>query len=341
MAEPWIGGGADAEESAVVGPTRDGNGAVGAQASATTERSANTLGTRCGLAVGGGLIGLTTPPCPSPFRVRHHDDVIHLTRVAMRPPDGAGRDFPFNLPALRSVDEIAFDAPVTIFVGENGSGKSTLLEALAIASRAITAGTAEAADDTTLAGVRALASSLRLSWAKRTHRGFFLRAEDFFGFARRMATLRSELERWLAEVDAAYVDRPELARSLARSPFLKELGALRDRYGDGIDTKSHGESFLQFFRERLVPGGTYFLDEPEAPLSPARQLAFLALLKQIIAEDCQVILATHSPILLAYPGAAIWSFDDEPMRRIAYDDLEHVTLTRSFLNDPEAYLRHL
>jgi predicted ATPase len=267
--------------------------------------------------------------------------VLHLTRVEFRPPDGSDRDFPFNLPALRSIREVTFEAPVTIFVGENGSGKSTLLEALAIASRAITAGSAEAADDETLAGVRALAATLRLSWAKRTHRGFYLRAEDFFGFARRMATTRAELERGLAEIDDAYADRPEYARSLARSPFLKELGALRERYGEGIDTQSHGESFLRFFQERLVPGGTYFLDEPEAPLSPARQLAFLALLKDVVARDCQVILATHSPILLAHPGAAIWSFDAEPMRRVSYGDLDHVRLTRDFLNDPESYLRHL
>ena len=144
--------------------------------------------------------------------------MLHLTRVAIRPPERSGRDFPFDLPALRSVTELTFDADVTIFVGENGSGKSTLLEALAIASRSITAGSAEAADDSTLAGVRALAASLRLSWAKRTHRGFFLRAEDFFGFARRMATLRTDLERGLAEVDAEYADRPELARVAGAVP---------------------------------------------------------------------------------------------------------------------------
>ena len=267
--------------------------------------------------------------------------MLHLTRATIRAPSDSSPGFPFNLPALGSVKELAFDADVTIFVGENGSGKSTLLEALAIAGRAITAGTAEAADDSTLAGVRLLAASLRLSWAKRTHRGFFLRAEDFFGFARRMATLRAELERGLADVDADYADRPELARSLARSPFLKELGALRARYGDGIDTRSHGESFLEFFQERLVPGGIYFLDEPEAPLSPARQLAFLSLLRQVVALDCQVVMATHSPILQAFPGAAIWTFDESPIRPVAYADLEHVRLTRDFLNNPEAYLRHL
>jgi predicted ATPase len=90
-----------------------------------------------------------------------------------------------------------------------------------------------------------------------------------------------------------------------------------------------------------VPGGTYFLDEPEAPLSPARQLAFLAILKQAVADDCQVILATHSPILLAFPGATILSFDHDPIRPVPYADLEHESLTRDFLRDPDAFLRHL
>jgi predicted ATPase len=268
--------------------------------------------------------------------------VIHLTRAFI--PAARGRawsGFPFDIPAIRSLPELAFDQPITILVGENGSGKSTLLEALAIAARATTAGRVDAADDDTLVGVRALASELRLSWSTRRHRGFFLRAEDFFGFAQRMAMLRSELERELAAVEIEYAERSDYARALATSPFRKELGELRRRYGDGIDTRSHGESFIQFFRDRFVPGGTYFLDEPEAPLSPSRQLGFLALLKEAVAADGQVVMATHSPILLAAPGATIWSFDHEPIRRVAYEDLEHVTLTRDFLNDREAYLRHL
>ena len=268
--------------------------------------------------------------------------MIHLTRASIPAARARSRTgFPFDVPAIRSLPDLVFDQPITILVGENGSGKSTLLEALAIAARATTAGRVEATDDDTLAGVRALAGVLRLSWASRRHRGFYLRAEDFFGFAQRMATLRSELERELAAVELEYADRSDYARALATSPFHKELGELRRRYGDGIDTQSHGESFIAFFRERFVPGGTYFLDEPEAPLSPSRQLGFLALLKEVIAADGQVVMATHSPILLAAPGATIWSFDHDPIRRVRFEDLEHVTLTRDFLNDPEAYLRHL
>jgi predicted ATPase len=267
--------------------------------------------------------------------------VIHLRGVALRGPTAAQSGFPWSVPAIRSLRDLGFPSPVTILVGENGSGKSTLLEAVAIAARAVTAGSAEAHDDSTLSGVRALAGALRLSWAKRTHRGFYMRAEDFFGYARRLQSLRADLERGLAQVDEDYADAPDLARNLARSPYLKELGALRSRYGDGLDSQSHGESFLHFFQERFVPGGVYFLDEPEAPLSPSRQLAFLALLRQMVTEDAQIVMATHSPILLAFPEATILSFDEDPVRPVRYEDLEHVTLTRDFLADPAAFLRHL
>lgn len=276
--------------------------------------------------------------------------MIHLTRVARgssSPPRPARGDdlrragFPFDVPTIETLPEFILDHPVTILVGENGSGKSTLLEAIAIAARATTAGSADAADDDTLAGVRALAADLRLSWASRKHRGFFLRAEDFFGFARRMATMRAELEAGLAQVLVEYADREAFARDLAAGPYRTELAELERRYGAGIDTNSHGEAFLAFFRDRFVPGGTYFLDEPEAPLSPFRQLAFLALVREAVANGCQIVMATHSPILLACPDAAIWSFDSTPIRRVAWRDLEHVTLTRDFLNDPDAFLRHL
>jgi predicted ATPase len=264
---------------------------------------------------------------------------MQLVEIRRKPTRDTG--FPFELPAIRTFPGLRLMAPVTLFVGENGSGKSTLLEAMAIAARAITAGSAEATDDPTLAGVRALAAELTLSWSGRNHRGFYLRAEDFFGYAKRLATTRADLQSGLAAVDAAYADRPGFAHDLARTPFLRELGELRRRYGDGLDSQSHGESFVRFFQERLVPGGTYFLDEPEAPLSPSRQLSFLALLRQMVEDGGQAIIATHSPILLAFPGAEIWSFDQQPIAPVQWDELEHVRLTREFLANPELFLRHL
>jgi predicted ATPase len=116
---------------------------------------------------------------------------------------------------------------------------------------------------------------------------------------------------------------------------------IKRRYGNGLDSGSHGENYLALFQSRFVPNGLYLLDEPEAPLSPMRQLAFLALLKGMVAQDAQFIIASHSPIIMAFPGASILSFDSSQIHRIDYNSLEHVSFTRSFLNNPDAYLNHL
>ena len=230
---------------------------------------------------------------------------------------------------------------MTFLVGENGCGKSTLLEALALAAQRVAVGSADLASDTSLTAVRDLAASLRLTWNRKTARGFFLRAEDFFGYAKRVAGLAAEAREELVRVDEEYKDRSDYARGLAGGPHAKTLAEIRALYGEGLDAQSHGESFLKLFRSRLVPDGVYFLDEPEAPLSPLRQLAFLALLRDAVGEGSQFVIATHSPILLALPEAEIWSCDEAPPAKVAWRDLEHVTLTRAFLNNPENYLRRL
>lgn len=266
--------------------------------------------------------------------------MIHLRSVQkreMRETD----DFPFNVPIIQALQEISFQAPVTFFVGENGSGKSTLMEAIACAIGSVTVGSESVKTDPTLAHMRKLADHLRLTWSKRTHKGFFLRAEDFFGYAKQIAKTRHELEQELNNVDREYAGRSKYAKDLAKMPHRNEIGALQRRYGDGLDVRSHGESFLDLFQSRFVPGGLYLLDEPEAPLSPLRQLSFLSMLKQMTAEDAQFIIATHSPIILAFPEAQIMSFNDGTINNIPYDELEHVTLTRAFLNDPQSYMRHL
>ena len=113
------------------------------------------------------------------------------------------------------------------------------------------------------------------------------------------------------------------------------------RYGADPDARSHGEAFLNFFQQRLVPRGLYLMDEPEAALSPQRQLALLALMFDLVADGAQFIVATHSPLLLAYPGARIYSFDSAPIEPIAWDETDHVRLTRDFLANPERFLRQL
>jgi len=262
-------------------------------------------------------------------------------REVRRSGDGEAGAFPFTVPAIRTLETLALPGPVTFFVGENGSGKSTLLEAIAAAARLPAVGSADLDADTTLGAQRSLGDALRLVWSRRTSRGFFLRAEDFFGFAKRLSQMRSELLLRLEELESEYADRSDWAKGLAMGPVHTSLAELERRYGVDLDANSHGQSFLRLFQSRLVPAGLYLLDEPEAPLSPQSQLGLMAMIADMVAQDAQFIIATHSPILMAYPGATIVSFDEVPVGVVEYGSLESVRLVREFLRAPERFLSRI
>lgn len=268
--------------------------------------------------------------------------MLHLQSLTLRPfLESDVNDFPFTVPIVNSLQEIKFTSPVTFFVGENGSGKSTVMEALACAVESITVGSESVKTDKTLAPIRKLARYFKLTWSKRTRKGFFLRAEDFFGYARSMRQTREEMEEEIANVDRDYQGRSKLAIDLAKSAYAGQLSAMKNRYGKDLDNYSHGEAFLTLFQSRFVAGGLYLLDEPEAALSPTRQLTFISALKQMIEQESQFIIATHSPIILAFPNAQILQFKDGEIKEVKYNQLEHVNLTREFLENPENFLRHL
>lgn len=248
-----------------------------------------------------------------------------------------GNEFPFSVPTIRTLPTLDLSAPVTMFVGENGSGKSTLLEGIAAGAELPTVGGTEISYDDSLGPQRVLASTLRLSWSRRSRKGFFLRAEDFFGYLKRMARDDARIARELTDnLRAEVAPLISLEGSGAHVDEIAAAKFIRKR-----DVRSHGESFMDLFRSRVQPGGLYLLDEPEAPLSPTRQLALLALIHSGAATGAQFVIATHSPILLAYPGARIYGFDSVPIRPITYEELEHVSITREFLNEPAKFLRHL
>jgi predicted ATPase len=269
--------------------------------------------------------------------------MIHLASIRLDQEDLAEQQgFPFDVPIVRSLESLDFPSEVTFLVGENGSGKSTLLEAIALATRLSAVGSDRLEADATLEAIRPLANYMRLSWHRRTHRGFFMRTEDFFGFSKRITATRAEYEADLKRVERETEGRSITARNLARLPYVREIHEMERRYGKDLSARSHGESYFTLFRSRFVPGGLYMLDEPEAPLSPVRQLSFISMIKEMAEQkQAQFIVATHSPIIMAYPGATIYSFDNNAIRRVPYDQLEHVTITRDFLNNPEQFLRHL
>jgi predicted ATPase len=271
--------------------------------------------------------------------------VPHLARITRKEPRVASAfpqdGFPFAVPAVRALESLDLDTPVTFLVGENGSGKSTLLEAIAAAAELRSLGSAELSTDDSLAAQRALADTLRLAWTRRTRVGFFLRAEDFFGYLKRLARNDARIMREEEEVGLRPA-LPSVAGAVNGQRGAEHVDEIASAaYIARRDARSHGESFFDLFQANLFSGGLYLLDEPEAPLSPQRQLAFLALMHSAVGDGGQFVIATHSPILLAYPGARIYSFDEAPVREVAFEELDHVTITRDFLNDPERYLRHL
>lgn len=267
--------------------------------------------------------------------------MIHLKSINKVEFGSTPDTFPFNVPVIKSFTDLDFVSDVTFLVGENGSGKSTFLETIACAAGLNTIGSESADTDKTLSSIRALARTFKLSWSKKTKRGFFLRSEDFFGYAKRMAAIREGMQKDLEDLDEEYKDRSATARGLASMPYARELAAMQRDYGDGLDARSHGENYFTLFKARFVPGGLYLLDEPEAPLSPMRQLILLSMMKMMIAEEAQFIISTHSPIVMAFPGATILNFDGGKIERVEYERLDHVIITKAFLNDPTRYLDRL
>jgi len=224
--------------------------------------------------------------------------------------------YPFNIAAVRELQELEFHPDITFIIGENGCGKSTLLEAIAVGWGFNAEGGSINFRFSTRASHSILHRYLRpVRSARRPKDGFFLRAESFFNVA-------TDIERMDKE--------PSL------SPPL--IGAYGGIY---LHDQSHGESFLALLLHRFRGNGLYILDEPEAALSPTRQLAVLRRIHQLIEANSQFIIATHSPILMAYPGARLYLLDKSGFSEVRYEDTEHFAVTRAFLNDPQEALRRL
>lgn len=216
--------------------------------------------------------------------------------------------YPFCLPALRNLDRLDFKSRVTFLVGENGTGKSTLLEAIAVSYGFNAEGGSRHFNFATWESHSALSEYLTL-WkgVRKPGDGYFLRAESFYNVA-------------------SEVDRLDLAHNYG---------------GKSLHAQSHGESFMSLLLDRFRGGGMYILDEPEAALSPSRQLAMLARVHDLIGMGSQFIIATHSPILLGFPGADILVLGEDGITPTPYEETEHYILTKAFLNQPGKMLKEL
>ena len=216
--------------------------------------------------------------------------------------------YPFSIPVVKNLETLEFHPDVTFLVGENGSGKSTLIEAIAIALEFNAEGGTANANFTTDETHSKLHKYLRLNRGlDRPKDSYFLRAESFYSLA----------------------------------SYIEEVGYLKGYGGESLHELSHGEAFFAILNNKFRGRGIYILDEPEAAWSPSRQIAALAALHRLVRKDSQFIIATHSPILLAYPHAKILHLSDKGMQEINYKDTEHYQVAKDFLNNPEQMLGHL
>ncbi len=240
--------------------------------------------------------------------LERHDAFIRSFRL-LRDEIPEPSRYPFCLPVFQDLTELELHPRVTFFVGENGSGKSTILEAIAVARGFNPEGGTFNFTFVSRASHSELYRYIRLvKGSRRLRDGFFLRAESFFNLATAIEALDSEG---------------------MGPPVINSYG------GRSLHEQSHGESFFAAMQNRFGGNGLYILDEPEAALSPVRQMALLSRLHQLVNLDSQFIIATHSPILLAYPDAVIYqlSAGAPGLQRVAYEETEHYMVTRQFLNN--------
>lgn len=248
--------------------------------------------------------------------------------------------YPLSLPQIAAIERLSFDAPVTLIAGDNGSGKTTLMELAAALTGAVRIGD-DSADKRAYNAFLSASRAFRPEFAQKPLRSFFFLAEDFTRYidARedRMRAERTDLER----IEREYAGRSSYAKSLATLPHASGLHAMENMYGGELSEQSHGEGYIDFFGSRLKPRGLYLMDEPEGALSFYNQFVLMNMIADAVGHDCQFIISTHSPVLLAYPGALLYAFADGGVRETEYGRLENVSFLKSFLAEPERYLRHL
>ncbi len=228
---------------------------------------------------------------------------------------GSFDEYPFCLPAVKSLDSLELHPKATYIIGENGTGKSTILESIATAFGFNPEGGSKNYQFSTADSHSSLYNYIKLvKGVRRPRDGFFLRAESYYNVA-------------------SYID--QLDSELSFDPPLK------DTYGGkSLHEQSHGESFFALFQNRLRGNGLYILDEPEAALSPTRQMSFITRMHDLIETGSQFIIATHSPIIMAYPDSYIYEIGDG-IRKVRYEETEHYQIMRAFINNKDRMLKEL
>lgn len=247
--------------------------------------------------------------------------------------------YPFCVPLIENLTELRFTAPVTVISGDNGTGKTTLMEILSACTGAVRIDGEGGMKTEKRAVMRKCTRAFAVSLLPRPRHSFCFQAEDFIRYTDRLHHMRREAEMELEALNDEYAGRSDYARSLAAMPHLRTLADMDSQYAHDICRRSHGEGFLDFFAARLQPNGLYLLDEPESALSYVNQMAMLGMILSAVKEGCQFVLATHSPVLCACPGADLWELRHGELSPTTYENLESVQLLHRLIHDRNHVLR--
>lgn len=246
--------------------------------------------------------------------------------------------FPFNIAAVQFAKNLLLNSGVTIFAGDNGSGKSTLLESIACKLNLPLIG-GYIKNHPGFEAAQILQPHISIEWKRQTSKGFFFRAEDFSDFINSVEKERNKIAGDLSElkgvVDGSIID--QMSESMNYN-----LRRMRKDYGENMQAFSHGEAYLKILQTRIGDKGIYLLDEPEAALSPLKQLSLMSFILEVLKDNnAQFIIATHSPILMGIPGASLYEIQETNMKLVPYTETDHYRITKGFLENPEHYLRYL
>lgn len=248
--------------------------------------------------------------------------------------------FPYNIPSVQFAKAINTSQQVTIFIGDNGCGKSTLLETLALKIKLpLIGGHINASQDDSFEAAALLEPDLKINWGRQTYNGFFFRAEDFSDFIYKVHDNKYTIDREMEELRD--VLGPVKFKEFSQGMNTK-MKLMSREYGSNLQAYFHGEAYLKIMHMRIQKKGIYILDEPEAALSPVKQLALISLIRDICKrEQVQFIIATHSPIIMGLPDACLYEIQEKSIAKVNYEETEHYRITRSFLENPKQYLKYL
>lgn len=263
-------------------------------------------------------------------------DVMHINHVVFSKDEKSS--FPYQLPFFTG-DKIVFDTPVTILVGENGTGKSTFIELLNEVLRLPKiVGSSNHMEQELL---KEASKNVAIHRLHQKPKGFFFGAEDFTSYIHYLTLEKNASKAELKRIEQEYLHRSDYAKGLASMPHQRTIHEIDGLHSRDLLSSSHGEAYLSFFSSRMKENQLYLLDEPETPLSIQNQLSLLYLIDEAVKKNCQFIIATHSPVIMAMPNARIMSLSEEGIKEVSYDEIESVKLLKQFLNQKEQFFKHL